>query len=102
MQLIHVDDVARGLIAAFDQPKLAARAYNLTAGTQTAMSALAEAVRCQIPSADIEFSAGVAYPDIEQGLFDISATCSDLGWSPQTSLDSGVANYVDWLRKHAH
>jgi len=98
--LIHVDDVARGLIAAFDQPHLSTCAFNLTAGTRTTMLALAEAARRQLPAAQIEFTPGVAYPDVGQALFDIGATCSELGWSPTVALDAGVADYVAWLREH--
>jgi UDP-glucuronate 4-epimerase len=97
--LIHVDDVARGLIAAFDQPHLSTRAFNLTS-TRTAMTALAEAVLRELPAARIAFTPDVAYPDIEQALFDIGATHSELGWSPTIPLDEGVAGYVAWLRKH--
>jgi nucleoside-diphosphate-sugar epimerase len=97
--LIHVDDVARGLIAAFDQPHLSTRAFNLTS-TRTAMTALAEAVLRELPAAQIAFTPDVAYPDIEQALFDIGATRSELGWSPTIPLDEGVAGYVAWLRKH--
>ena len=98
--LIHVDDVARALIAAFDRPELSTRVFNLTAGTRTAMTGLADAVRRQLPSANIEFTRGVAYPDIEQALFDISATRNEFDWSPTIALDAGVAAYVEWLRKH--
>ena len=98
--LIHVDDVARGLIAAFDQPHSSTRAFNLTAGTRTTMSALAEAARRQLPAAQTEFTPGVVYPDVEQALFDIGATRSELGWSPTVALDAGVAEYVAWLREH--
>jgi len=98
--MIHVDDVARGLIAAFDQPHLQARTLNLTAGTRTKMIELADAVRRQLPSADIAFTPGVAYADVEQALFDIGPTLLALDWCPRVTLDDGVAGYVDWLRKH--
>ncbi len=100
VQLIHVDDVARGLIAALDQPNLPARALNLTAGTRIKMAELADAVRRQLPSIEIAFMPGVAYPDVEQALFDIGPTRLALDWSPRVTLDEGVAGYVDWLRRH--
>jgi UDP-glucuronate 4-epimerase len=100
VQMIHVDDVARGLIAAFDQPRMGVCAFNLTAGTRIAMSELGDAVRRQLPAAQIEFMPGVTHPDVEQALFDIGPTCSALAWSPRVTLDEGVAGYIDWLRTH--
>ena len=100
VQMIHVDDVARGLIAAFNQPALTARAFNLTAGTRVAMIELADAVRRQLPAAEISFTPGVIYTDVEQALFDIAATFNSLDWSPRVTLDEGVAGYVEWLRTH--
>jgi UDP-glucuronate 4-epimerase len=97
--LIHVDDVARGLIAAFDRPQLRTRAFNLT-NTRTAMTALADAVCRQIPPARIAFTPGVAYPDVEQAPFDIGATRAELGWSPAIAIEEGIAGYVAWLREH--
>ncbi len=98
--LIHVDDVARCLIAALDQTTLKERAFNVTTGSRVQMITLADIVRRHLPAADITFLPGVPYPDIEQATFDIDGTCATLSWTPQVSLDDGVASYIEWLRTH--
>jgi UDP-glucuronate 4-epimerase len=100
MPLIHVDDVARCLIAALDQKALKERAFNVTTGSRVRMKTLADIVRLHLPDADITFSPGVPYPDIEQATFDIDGTRESLGWTPQVALDKGVASYIEWLRTH--
>lgn len=100
--LIHVDDVAAGLIAALGKRDLKGRAFNLTTRSREQMSVLADIVRGHLPTADITFTPGVRYPDIEQATFDISETVTALGWSPQIAVCQGVALYIDWLRTNTH
>lgn len=102
IQLINVDDVARGLIAAWKVGLPSQRTFNLTAGTRYAMKDLAAIVKTILPQSEYQFTAGVAYQDVFQDLFDIEETKATLNWSPQISLEDGIRNYASWLREHLH
>ena len=102
IQLIHVDDVARGLIAAWKATSFGHQTLNLTSGTRSAMKDLAAMVKSVLPQADYAFTEGVAYPDVFQDLFDIEETKAALSWSPQVPLDAGIRDYADWLRNHPY
>jgi nucleoside-diphosphate-sugar epimerase len=102
IQLIHVDDVARGLISAWKAGSFRNRTFNLTSGTRYAMKDLASMVKAILPQADYEFTEGIAYPDVFQDLFSIEETKAALSWSPKVPLDAGIRDYVNWLRNHPH
>jgi nucleoside-diphosphate-sugar epimerase len=56
-----------------------------------------ERVRATLPTARVTL--GTGDPDDEpQGLFDISDSFRDFGYSPTVSIEEGIAHYVDWLR----
>ena len=107
LQLVHVDDVAAGLLAIYDAPELlaqppasaAGRAFNITGGTCIRVLELAALVTAACPSADIRFTPGRAMAADQQALFSLSALRS-LGWQPRVALDAGIARYAAWLARH--
>ena len=108
LQLVHVDDVAAGLLAIYDAPELlaqppasaAGRAFNITGGTCIRVLELAALVTAACPSADIRFTPGRAMAADQQALFSLSALRS-LGWQPRVALDAGIARYAAWLARHS-
>ncbi len=101
LQLVHVEDVAAALLTLYDADAAAGRAFNITAGTQTRMAALADLVREVLPSADIRFTPGKALDADRQGLFSLDAL-QRLGWRPRVGLAEGLAGYADWLKRHPY
>jgi UDP-glucuronate 4-epimerase len=102
IQQIHVDDVARGLIAAWDARDVAGRAFNLTAGVRHRMKDLAAIVAGLLPAARVSFTEGAVYQDVVQDLFDIADTEARLGWKPAVPIEVGIADYIEWLREHEY
>jgi nucleoside-diphosphate-sugar epimerase len=100
-QFIHVEDAARALITAFDQPNLPRNTYNVTGGSYLTFPEIADAVRAVLPSADISIAEGDDPVDDRQTQFDIGAAERDLGFSPRISLADGIRNYADWLGKQS-
>jgi nucleoside-diphosphate-sugar epimerase len=100
IQQVHVDDVARGLIKAWQSNDTKGRVFNLTGGVRHAMRDIAALVASIVPDARYQFTDGIAYPDVEQSLFDISDTCRALNWEPRISLDAGIRTYADWLHNN--
>ena len=101
-QRIHVQDAARGLLAALDAKTPPGRAYTLTAGTVTTQRELADAIRDVVPRARIRFTSGVVPQQVWQGRFDISAAGKDLGWRPEIGLEEGLRDYAEWLTRHRY
>jgi UDP-glucose 4-epimerase len=100
-QFIHVDDVARAALCALDCSEPAQRVFNVTGGTQVSLHDVATLVGKAIPSADIEIGPGFWHLD-RQGEWDITAAARELGYTPQMSLESGIASYAAWLRSHPY
>ena len=100
IQQVHVDDVARGLVRAWQSNDIKGRVFNLTGGVRHAMRDIAALVASIVPDTRYQFKDGVAYPDVEQSLFDISETCKALDWKPEIPLDAGIRSYADWLQNN--
>ncbi len=100
LQLVHVEDVATGLLALYDAAEAAGRAFNITGGTQTPISALADLVTAALPRAEIRFTPGKVLDADRQGLFSLSAL-QELGCRPGVGLAEGIAGYADWLGRHS-
>jgi UDP-glucuronate 4-epimerase len=101
LQLVHVDDVVTALITIYDADGAAGRAFNITAGVQTAVAELASTIAATVPGAEFHFTPGRATSDVAQGRFSVAAL-EGLGWRPDVGLADGIAGYADWLSKHPY
>ncbi len=102
MQMVHVEDVAAALIAAYDAPELGSRAFNVTGGTRVPLRELAWLVRERVPGAQIVFGTLPDGENYQQARFDIDATLRGLRWTPRFGLAEGIAQYADWLAEHPY
>jgi nucleoside-diphosphate-sugar epimerase len=100
-QFIHVEDVARATLCALDCEQPERRVFNITGGSQVALSDAVALVRESVPGADIEVGPGFWHLD-RQGEWDISAAERELGYKPRVSLADGVVAYAEWLRHHPY
>jgi nucleoside-diphosphate-sugar epimerase len=96
-QYIHVNDAARALVAALDQPRLPRHTYTVTGGTYHTLAEIGDAVRRIFPGADIAFGEGPDPVDDVQCQFDISAAARDLGYRPSIGLEEGIRSYAEYL-----
>jgi UDP-glucose 4-epimerase len=98
LDLVYVDDVARGLVACADVELEPARVVHLASGVATSIAELVDAVG---------HAAGVeprvvrvpANEDTLDSFPSLDRTRMELGYEPRFSLKAGLREYVDWLRR---
>lgn len=100
-QFIRVEDVVSAAILAAEAVSFGQSVYNITGGAQITLLRAAEIVREAIPGAEIEIGPGHLHLD-RQGPYDVSAAERDLGYRPQWTVESGIRDYVGWLRDHPY
>lgn len=96
-QFIHVDDVVRAAVLASNVTGRHGAVFNISGGTYTTMREAVALIHRVLPAAQIETGPGFWHLD-RQGPWDISAAARELGYVPQVPLETGVAEYVKWLK----
>jgi UDP-glucuronate 4-epimerase len=97
-QYIHVHDAVAALIAAHDVRSIARSIYNATGGDWLTLDEVAEIVRKILPQSAFSLAEGPDPVDELQHQFDIEPTWRELGFSPRISLQSGIADYANYIR----
>lgn len=93
----HVDDIARGVIAALRKP-LGYEIINLGGHEVITMNALIRLLEeLTGRKAEIETHPAIL-ADIRTSKADVTKACRLLGWEPQVSLRQGVQSLVDWYQ----
>jgi nucleoside-diphosphate-sugar epimerase len=93
---IHVDDVARAVVAALDTPPPARRVFVVTGGERVPLGRVVALVRDRIPEADIQLGPGTLSALDRQGSVDITAADRELGYRPRHGLARGIDDYCAW------
>src|SRR5687768_17465103 len=96
---IHVTDVVRAALLAVDAREPKGHVFNICGGPQLTMRGAAKIVGRLLPDATIEIGPGHWHLD-RQGPWSMEAAERELGYRPITTLDVGLAAYVDWLKEH--
>jgi UDP-glucose 4-epimerase len=96
-----VTDVARGIQLLHTAPRLSHRVYNVASGRASSNRDVVEAVRKAVPGAQC----AVLKPGRTPGnsinpATDLSRIAADVGYAPEHTLETGIAAYIDWLRKN--
>lgn len=96
---IHVEDVARAVLASLRCPRPGPRVLNVGTGTATTILELAHRLArlCGVavrPSVTRRFRAG----DVRHCTADVSAAREELGFDARTGLDEGLRGLVEWAR----
>jgi nucleoside-diphosphate-sugar epimerase len=102
---IYAPDVARGLLALLDAPRLAHDVYNLGTGLPLPLTdwcaKLQErypAFRYRLSSNPAEWTAGALA--IGRSPFTAQRLREDVGFRPAYDLDKGFEDYMSWLERH--
>lgn len=99
----YVEDVAGGLLAAFESDKLSRPIYHLSCGRNVMTPEVAAAVRKAVPGCAIELGPGMApWTDHTRmrGPLAGSRLQEDTGFTPRYSIEEGIATFADWMRAH--
>jgi UDP-glucose 4-epimerase len=100
--VIYVDDIAEAIVLATIKDRLAYDVYNVSRGVATTLGDFADAVRAEIPGAQIEIGSGLDYHGLGAnycGVMDNTRARTDLGFAPKFDLTRGVAHYVQTMRQ---
>lgn len=96
MDLCYVKDGARAIALLQVADKLHYRTYNVASGRPTTNQQVIDAIKRVIPEADLHLpSTGKSNPVPYQ---DITRLHDDTGFEPRFSIESGIADYIAWLR----
>ena len=96
---IHASDVARGVRVVIERGAFEAEAYNLATGRETTMRDLADMlVTAMGRSTEIAFNGLGRKGDPLRWRGDIGKMAA-LGFSPQVTLEQGVEDYANWVRR---
>jgi len=95
---VHVDDVARGIVAAISSPSPVAGIINIGSGIGTSVIDVAQelmtALGIEVP---LRVTGEYRVGDIRHNIADISRFCTLLPGGPQISLAEGLARFAAWV-----
>jgi nucleoside-diphosphate-sugar epimerase len=95
---LYVDDAVRAVVAAVRSAGFPQWSYNVAGAQFPLMNDVADVVRKLIPGAVITMKDGVDDLGYRREALDISAAARDLGWTPQFSIERGIASYLEWIK----
>jgi nucleoside-diphosphate-sugar epimerase len=102
---VYVGDVAGGIAAILLADRLAYDAYNVGWERGTSAEQAVAALGRIFPKLAVEWCPERLSPWAGAGAAAGPLRCDrlrqDLGWQPRYDLDSGLAEYVEWLRRYA-
>jgi UDP-glucuronate 4-epimerase len=97
----HVDDVARGLLAAYRAGTLSHDIYHLGSGENYPASRVARAVEAAVPGAVVELGPGTlpwtSYGAL-RGPLAGTRLLDDTGFTPSLALEEGIRHFAEWAR----
>lgn len=99
----HVDDCALGLLAVYRADKLGFSLYHLGSGENYTTARVTDAVRACVPGAKVRVGAGTKpWTDftVLRGPLNCDRMRDDVGFSPTLTLEQGVAQFAEWMRKN--
>lgn len=102
-QIIHIDDVARGIVQSISAKVWNDFAYNIGGGewlTERELAALAAPILPRLQVAAV--SAPARCIDGYMGPLDFSRASAAFGYAPQTDISQGIASYAEHLAVEVH
>ena len=103
---IHAEDVGRAVLAVLTAAALPARVYNVSGGVGISHRTLLETLARVLPlryqrvdEAEANVPSALTRP--RRGPLCIDRLAADVGFRPSLALETGLRDYVDWLRREA-
>ena len=94
----YVKDAAAGLAALQLAPSLPNKIYNVSAGVARSNADVMAAVKAVIPEAQAALQPGRSARYRPNMYLDNSRLSQDTGWKSEYTVETGVADYIAWLR----
>jgi dTDP-L-rhamnose 4-epimerase len=96
---VHVDDVARAIVASISSPSPVSSIINIGSGLGTSVTDVAKglmtALGIEVP---LRVTGEYRLGDIRHNIADISRFCTLLPGGPQISLAEGLARFATWVK----
>lgn len=96
--LCYVKDCAKAIQMVHMAQKLNHRIYNIGSGKASTNKQLRDAVVKAVPGVRITLQPGKSSGHRSNVCLDLSRIAADTAYKPEFTLESGVADYVEWLR----
>ncbi len=96
--LCYVKDCAKAIQMVHMAAKLNHRIYNVGSGKAASNAQLREAVLKAVPGVRIVLQAGKSAGYRSNAYLDLGRIAADTGYKPEFTMETGVADYVEWLR----
>lgn len=98
---VYIKDSASALVALTEAATLPNRIYNVSSNIRYTAPELLAAVVDAVRGADkhLGVDLGDAKP-LPDDYLDISRITSDIGWKPEFTLETAIADYARWLQTH--
>lgn len=95
----YVKDCGRAIALIQTAQKLNHATYNIGSGQITTNAEMVAAIRARIPEFDLELADGRSQAATPfESILDLTRIREDTGYEPAYDIESGVADYIDWLR----
>ena len=104
----HMRDIAQGsiLLATCETSALQHQVYNVTCGNLTSIEHVLQTLKTLAPDFSYRFVEDASEANIiakipyARGPLDVSRLREDCGFTPEFSIDTGLADYVAWMREY--
>ena len=97
LDFTYIQDLIHGVIRIIEHPDAQNQIFNITRGEGRTIKEMAEIVKKNFPSVEIEYLPKDALtPD--RGTLSIEKAKKLIGYNPQYSLEKGYQQYIDWYK----
>ena len=101
----YVEDIAEGIERVWSAPQLQERVLSITGGALYSIGDVLSQFERHLPEFAWEVASGDEVNYIVDGQppgpVPSNATIArELGWTPQTTFEHGMAEYLSWIRRH--
>jgi len=96
----YVKDCALGLFLLQTAPNLPNRVYNIASGKAETYGDLVAAAKKAVPTLEATLQPGRGPRAKPDAYLDITRATQDVGYKPEYTLESSVAEYIGWLKQN--
>lgn len=99
VDFVYAADVGRGIALACSAEGASGKSFNIAVGTNYGARDFLKALRKLLPDRTVEMAKGAGQGKARPRV-DISAAKTILGYEPQYTLEKGLADYMEVVRRH--
>ncbi len=97
----YIKDEAEGIFLAYTVRPIEHRTFNISGGKNVSSYELANAIMKIVPNSSIRLGPGGYKEKVGmRGYADLKHARRELGYEPKYSIERGISEYYEWLKKH--